>query len=607
MVKYLYYSILVILFLVSPVSATNYFVDSTTGSDSDNGTTMDLAWATVEHAVEAGSLVASDTIWIRRLHSETPTTSSVEAVYNGDSDDGEEISLIGWPRNTATGTADITNGYPFVFNGSVTADTEKHQARRIKNDTNNRWYFITDVVYEVPYDGEDNGGFTVDDTITTDGGFSGILTHIVDNGSDGQLWFRGTYTGTISNNDELKVSGTVRGDASSDAATCWRIDRNYAGSTVTTSNFTIQADTDYTTAQSIDDDGWTITVATWTADADDLPTIDFECSIYGMRWVSDRYWAFKNIVFKDSQTSSGILYFNSCRVIKLEGLLVQQSCTQELLTSSAVDMYIERVVFEGDLHDDGGAAQGPSLGTSGSKTILKDIASYNMGWYGALFYGPADGENINLCVEAPCDNEPMYIRASNLKLVDTNIGESPDVYHWGPLPGLRISFENFHKELGNHRTYLNIGYFSNVIAGAGTPIPDTRSGGAGQLMEVVCTETVTPRKSEWADILFTHTFYASTASKSYRYYVQSEAELAVTDLFLEVDYVDDYDSTTEYHRVVVNSDETVSTRSGITDWSQYIEVTGVQPGVASNVHIKVRCNYTHSSNKIWIDPKVYIY
>jgi len=72
----------------------DYFVDSGTGSDSDNGTTMDLAWATLEHAVESGGLSAGDFVWVRPNHAETPV-SDVLFVYDGH--DGSPISLVGWP------------------------------------------------------------------------------------------------------------------------------------------------------------------------------------------------------------------------------------------------------------------------------------------------------------------------------------------------------------------------------------------------------------------------------------------------------------------------------------------------------------------------------
>ena len=63
----------------------NYFVDSTTGNDGDSGLTMDAAWATIEHAVEAGGLVAGDKVWVRRIHVEYAgnPTSDITPTYSG--------------------------------------------------------------------------------------------------------------------------------------------------------------------------------------------------------------------------------------------------------------------------------------------------------------------------------------------------------------------------------------------------------------------------------------------------------------------------------------------------------------------------------------------
>ena len=59
-----------------------YFVDAATGSDYDNGTTMDLAWATLKYAKESGGLSAGDFVWLRPNHSEIPTSDNAPA-YNG--------------------------------------------------------------------------------------------------------------------------------------------------------------------------------------------------------------------------------------------------------------------------------------------------------------------------------------------------------------------------------------------------------------------------------------------------------------------------------------------------------------------------------------------
>ena len=95
----------------------NYYVDSVSGDDSDNGTTQALAWATIEHALEAGALSAGDDVWVRRNHSEIPT-SDIAPIYDGSNE--SPISIIGWPRpaipNTTITQADWTQGSTTVDN-----------------------------------------------------------------------------------------------------------------------------------------------------------------------------------------------------------------------------------------------------------------------------------------------------------------------------------------------------------------------------------------------------------------------------------------------------------------------------------------------------------
>jgi len=75
----------------------NHFVDSTTGLDADTGHDMDLAWATVEHAHEAGALVADDIVWVRRIHVEYAglPVSDINTAYSGTPK--EPIRTIGCP------------------------------------------------------------------------------------------------------------------------------------------------------------------------------------------------------------------------------------------------------------------------------------------------------------------------------------------------------------------------------------------------------------------------------------------------------------------------------------------------------------------------------
>lgn len=107
----------------------DYFVDSTTGSDLNNGTTMDLAWATIQYALQSGGLTAGDIIWVRKLHSETPV-ADIAPIYEGTP--AAPIQIIGWPRNThAVSSSDWTNGSTSVTIDDNDMDREKHCGRYI--------------------------------------------------------------------------------------------------------------------------------------------------------------------------------------------------------------------------------------------------------------------------------------------------------------------------------------------------------------------------------------------------------------------------------------------------------------------------------------------
>lgn len=114
-------------FSAVPCFSAVYWVDSTTGDDGDNGTTMDLAWATLDYALTSGGLSAGDTVFVRRLHSETPG-SDIAPQYSGTV--SAPITVMGWPRAAHSWNCDWTNGSTTVDNiDENDADREKHAGR----------------------------------------------------------------------------------------------------------------------------------------------------------------------------------------------------------------------------------------------------------------------------------------------------------------------------------------------------------------------------------------------------------------------------------------------------------------------------------------------
>lgn len=523
----------------------NYFVDSTTGDDGDNGTTMDLAFATLEYAMESAGVTAGDRIWVRRIHAEAEPTSTIAGACHGTAQNPVYIS--GWPRNSDASItqADWTNGSTTVDNiVGLSMDREQHLGR-----------------YVTAPDGE-----------------TYMITEVVD-------------------------SNTVK------------ILNEYVGSTVTGTDgaCTIQADEDYTTAQAIDDSGWTITKATWNADADDIATIDMGNTNYDIR--PGRFNFFSNLEFTDA----GDQLFYAYNVVAVYFIGCIFSCG----AGNADDRLIEAGYYSTILLDrcvlvGKGSDSGYQDGVFGSYYVhvrAKNTAIYSMG-NSAIRAGHTSSvhlENINLGVEQQNYDYDLYLASSgrcwgrDVKMGGT-AGEI--FFNWaGPLAAL--SFENHNRVLGAHKEYRPQGDLTKTDVVAGSGDPEKRSGGADSVLEVLFNESDTTHEMPNAvDAFITmpilvHEFGATTDSKTYRYYVQAEGAVLATELYLVAEYVGVYDDTTEYIIKEIRSDEAISARADAGDWDNYLEVT-VQPITASKVRIKCYCSYYHATNKIYIDPKVEI-
>jgi len=70
--------------------------------------------------------------------------------------------------------------------------------------------------------------------------------------------------------------------------------------------------------------------------------------------------------------------------------------------------------------------------------------------------------------------------------------------------------------------------------------------------------------------------------------------------------VDSYDDTSEYTITKEESDETCSIRGSVSDWTQYIEVTGIASATASKVRIQCFVAKYDADGYIYIDPQVVV-
>jgi hypothetical protein len=520
----------------------NYFVDSTTGSDGDNGTTMDLAWATIEYALEAGLLNPGDIVWVRRTHAETPV-SDILPSYNGSP--SAPIILSGWPR-----AADATANGATWTNSSTTVD----------------------LVTTLSMDREKYLGRFV----TAPDGNTYMITKIIDSNT-------------------------------------FIIDRKYVGLTVSgvSGAFTIHADEawvdDMGTEYGFDDSGWAIQEIDWDADPDDLAEVDFDGGLYQLYWNSDILWIVNNFDFKGSVETTGIIYLRSTKLMRFNGCLLH-AASQECFTTSRGNLHLHRCILVGN------APGGSNMGISqnASHLLITDSALYK--FHNAIynFNGRVQLENVNLGVEI--GNTAFDIVTNSWGDVigkDVIFGAAAGALDYTASgPAEFCSIENYGKVLGAHKTFNGHGTLVKLDVVDGSGDPYKRPGGADSVIEILYNEAspsnnlVNLSPLYRPSVVFTNEFNVTNANRSYRYYVQTDTEtVSASQLWIEVEYVSSYSSSTAYTHLKVTSDEAIDVRSDVDDWSQYIEVTDIQPAVAGKVRIKCYCSYYHPTAKIYIDPK----
>lgn len=519
----------------------NYFVDSTTGNDGDSGLTMDDAWATFEHAWTAGNLSADDIIFIRRIHSETASSFYTQQTGLDGTSDGP-IIMMGWPRaaDSSITEADWTNSSTIIDNiVGLSMDREKHLGR-----------FVT-----AP-DGNDY-----------------LITKITD-------------------------SDTIV------------IDREYPGTTVTSTDGAciIKADEDWYddmgAAYGFDDSGWTIKESDWDGDADDIPTLDFSGGNYYLNLKETWFrYQYLNIIGGTSYT----IYGTGSLWLTFLGCLFSGTASEGYIRSASA-IVLDRCVGDG--------TPGRYFRYGEYYTIR------NCAFYGATSYcfdqvgGTFYLENVNFSVETSTAADLFYAPKARISGIDIKYGGSGDVLDrtyaaFYPFPHMTLrGIENFGKVFGSHwgsNSHAEI-IKTDVVADSGDPYK--RTGGSDSVLELICdfddnayglyldgrTSMVTP--------VFIHEFETTTDSKNYRYYIQTDTEtVSASQLQIEAEYVSSYATSASYTYSRVQSTQDIEVRTGADDWSQYIEVTNIQPAIASKVRIKCYCSYYHASAKIYIDPK----
>ena len=603
------------------MATTNWYVDDTASAGND-GTSPTDAWESLETAIQYGSFNSSNVnkVWIRRTTSFTITASDLSPTDDGFDD--RPIIFIGWPRaaidNTIITEGDWTNGSNIVDNVvGITPKREQHLGRWTTGPDGNK-YLITAILYEAGLDGIEDGvsDFTVGSklTNTTTTQYGKVWAYTDDGGDAGTIqYYRHPDTAYVENDNLTDADGgDGEIDASGETAVGFLIDRDYAGSTVTTTNgkFQIEADEEHAGRP------------TWAAadgDNHDLPLIDGNKTNYVISFSGDAYFTFSNIIFKNIQdTSNGTLYITSEASLLLKGCLfsVAVGCTQKMFYFLSGD----NVVFKRCIMEGGGDNQSAQycLNVATTGVSLEDTAIMNFGGDG-FFISSASLvflKNVNFGVEAPnqdsdlfINNEPTSLYGSDVQLGGDNgyVGFAATLYSKLPT----VSLENYGKVLGKHKTWYMGGTYESAEVSGETPNK--------KLSDTVLK--ITPSKNdreyyfeEWVHRIPLGEINADAGSQTFSYWVHNLTGVtlndtaATDDIFLQAEYVESYSATPTpdaYTMAIATSTliDIVDQAGNPSTWVS-LGVT-CNPATESKVRLWL-CVRIYDTNDIFIDPQVVI-
>ena len=605
----------------------NYFVDSTTGDDGDNGTTMDLAWATVKHALEAGGLSAGDIVWVRRIHSETPT-SDIAAAYDGTA--ASPIQVIGWPRpaipNTTITEGDWTNGNPLIDDVvGITPDREKHIGRYVTAPDGKK-YLITAVIWEAGVDGMAEGAeFAVGDILTnTTQTKKGKVWGFTDNeDTTGVIQYVRDSSSTWVEDDNITSDGggDAEIDAGGETAVGFLIDREYPGGTVSgvDGKFQIEADEDWYddmgTQFGFDDSGWAIKEANWDADAHDLPLIDWDGGAFNIVLSTDLYHIFKNLEFLDCADTLGLFYATYSKTLSIIGCLIKSSSNVSLLRMDDTEFIAKRLIIEGS--GTGGSQNGCYfVGSSNCK--ITSFAIYNCGNYGMIVRNISILNNVNIGFEMSNGNEDVSLDyGACLQVFDINLGGTNGYIEMGSFQHSSCSAHigNFQKVLGNHVTYFpggavgTTGGFSNVDVGdANAPSAASPAGSTTDLIAIYPNVNNYEFIEDWAVKIAEWKVWAPAAAETYTVYIQNNMGVTLNDttakddIWLKLTYINAYDDASEYNKTELFSTEIdIAQRADQTDWDS-LSIANHTPAVAGWAVLELYVSKYVASGQIYVDP-----
>ena len=588
----------------------NVFVDTGLTTGNDDGSTMDDAYKTIRQGFE-NSRSGGDFVWIRRRSYES-FNSNVNPWDDGDW--GDRIRYVGWPRaEEGAGTGTWTNGSTEVTNVSgLEMKTEQHVGRWVKQDSDGNYYLLTYIpnttnttIAFVP--GSPDTITDSDNLFVKRGISAGDAIRITDStNNDGTATIASVVAGTITLDSTNSLTTESAGaEVIIQVTDRFIIDRPYVGSS--SGDFTIKADEYYTEAQAIDDSSWTIKKTDWNADDDDLPITDWSNGNH--LTINKHSMEVFNMEFKNSYDYASFIKLYQEIDNHFQNLLLRTVNNARIIGGDNQSGYttFENIII--DCHSRG-------LTTNEGIRPYHPFTMKNSAIYGCKYgiYNFSNGihklENVNIGVEVENTSYDLYVTGKNDVIVckDLCLGGNNGYVYQGAEEGMTfgIEVENYQKTLNNNKVWYNGGTINQVEAGSGTPAPNQRSGGATYLIGITPNNNLVCSNGQ-GYIVFEHEYIVSTSQRTWRYYIQNDScgTLTASDLWIEVEYVCCHDGTSNYLCETIASDESITERSDLDDWDQYIEVPNIIPALEdSKVKITCRLSKYDTDGHIYIDPKV---
>jgi hypothetical protein len=588
-------------------------------NDTGNGLSMSTAKKLRQSAYNLISN-AGDIVLCRRNTTETPSATLTYPTFaNGTP--SNPIKIICFPRNALSFTGTWVNNVNAIWGLNITADVEQHIGRWVRNDTDGYNYLITDLISEVNWDGKANGGLVAGTAYT--GQTSNLVwtcLYNIDNGDNtGKAifwkWVTASGRAQFVDNDNLRVSTTTYAVVNGTPTTCFCIDRPYPGENATSASGTIAKDEDYDWSQTLTSGQGADLLSTWTADANDMPIIDWNAGLF-IESITKYWYEFHNLIYKNS-AFSGAGISNSSTQTTMSKLLGCYFTSNNIKTPvGGANMHIERCVIDMASSSTPTSAISAGVGVC----IVRSSAMHHSSGIAAHQFVRLILENVNIGVEKESTTSEISL-SNQMPLIlakDIQFGSLSTIvlYTSGGINGNifnQLCIQNFNKVQNSHRVYIpNTGTIIKNDCSGGDVV--ARTGGASSVAEFLInyssssSQTKAPTGISSIGYCFSciemKVWLNTTdilSTQNFKFYVQSVTDaLTSADMWLECEYIDK--STAQgYHKTIVTSSESIAARNSASDWTQFISTGNITVAAAGWVILRIFDN-KYSTNKKYVDP-----